>query len=155
MQKILFLDVDGVLNIMDGNIYNTCYLINGSPRPARYIEEFAVARLNYIIEQTGCSVVISSSWRADMDLLKQELDVAGFKHWDKVIGATPTGKTRGEEILAWLDTYGEEVRYCILEDEPFDLDGVDMDKVVQTNYKDALISSDMQKAIKILNEEEP
>ena len=55
MKKILFLDIDGVLNI-------TC----------NYFDEFGctfekpfVDNLAWIIEQTGAKIVISSSWRMD------------------------------------------------------------------------------------------
>lgn len=47
-QKVIFFDIDGVLN-QD----------NGGPK----IEECFVKRLAHIVEETGAEIVLSSSWR--------------------------------------------------------------------------------------------
>lgn len=83
--KIIFLDIDGVLN--------TWSFIAKLPSSASYqdaIARDAVSRLNRVIETTGAKVVISSSWRrmhtpADMQEL---LDGQGFK--GEVIDRTGT-----------------------------------------------------------------
>lgn len=48
VRKVIFLDIDGVLN-QD----------NGGPK----IEECFVKRLAHIVEETGAEIVLSSSWR--------------------------------------------------------------------------------------------
>jgi len=151
---ILFLDIDGVLNIMDGSIYNTCYLMRKSAIPNKYMEEFAVARLNHIVKETDCDIVISSSWRSDMEMLKEEMERVGFKYWNKVIDRTPFLSSRGEEILEWISGYETKhnctVYYCVLEDEPHDLHGIPQEYIVQPNFRDALTSKDMEDVIAIL-----
>jgi len=52
--KVIFLDVDGVLNIMGGS-YRTFMKPYG-----HHIEYHLVQRLNYIIEKTGAKIVVSS-----------------------------------------------------------------------------------------------
>lgn len=55
-EKLLFLDVDGVLNSMDNGDGDT-------------IEDSKVLLLKTIIDKTGAKIVISSSWRLiDRDL---------------------------------------------------------------------------------------
>jgi hypothetical protein len=55
--------------------------------------------------------------------LKEQMELNGFNHWDKVIGYTPTLTHRGEEIQKWLEDNSEYKCYVVLEDEPQDVCG--------------------------------
>lgn len=58
--KILFLDVDGCLNSEDYAVYR---YVTKKFDTDQFVDERAVAFLNYIIGQTQAKVVLSSSWR--------------------------------------------------------------------------------------------
>lgn len=153
MKKIIFLDVDGVLNIQHDGVYYT-YQATGE-----FMEKHLVARLNYLIEKTGAEIVVSSSWRTMTDALKEDLKKAGFKHEDKILDITPDlhnqGFKRGDEILEWIDMYqnakNETVHYIVLEDEE-DLSYIPEEYIIQTDQREGFSIKDLEKAIEVLGE---
>jgi hypothetical protein len=95
--KIIFLDIDGVLNnqIMYENRED---VIGGKGKISKKCLEI----LNGLIADTGAKIVISSAWRSDDDI-EDYLYGIGLK--GEIIGKTPRlGKysLRGNEIYAWL-----------------------------------------------------
>lgn len=120
-EKIIFLDIDGVLNVIG---------MHCGPRDefGSQFHQHLVDNLAWIIEQTGASIVISSSWRHSglgaMKLMWEMRDLPG-----EVIDVTPDGRSmaehhvryrealcRGDEIQYWLDrTPG--VKYVIIDDD--------------------------------------
>mgnify|MGYP007026551141 CR=1 FL=1 len=63
--------------------------------------------------QTGCKVVLSSSWRHHPEG-RQNVSERVTELFD----ITPTlGKYRGDEVLAWLDQHPEVTKYAILDDD--------------------------------------
>lgn len=103
--KILFLDIDGVVNSVKNfnPKNNTLYPLD------RYCA-FLVGR---IVLQTGCKVVLSSSWRHDPKAV-QSVSQSVVELFD----ITPTlGKYRGDEVQAWLDQHPEVTKYAILDDD--------------------------------------
>lgn len=107
--KVLFLDVDGVLNSRSTTNFHDLYPID--PYMA-----FLVGRIQL---QTGCEVVLSSSWRHHPEGVKSV-----SKRVVELLDVTPTWDTiRGEEIQMWLDKMGPVVeRYAILDDDTDMLD---------------------------------
>ena len=104
--KVIFLDVDGVLNVMSDS-YRTFMKPEG-----HHIEYHLVDRLNYIMAKTDAKIVISSSWKSSMGDLEFQLKQEGFRYWDKVIGRTPfSGEmdTRGEQS----DYRGLQIQYWL------------------------------------------
>lgn len=168
--KVIFLDIDGVLN-MYGSSSRTFMKPYG-----QHIEPHLVQRLNYIVEQTKCKIVISSSWRSDMEDLEKQLKEQGFKYWTEVVGKTckPTEKEpnmpyprtnenylynhRGEQINKWLkDTSFAIKNYVVIDDEIYDICGekcdvVPMSLVVQTDGKEGMLHKDAIEIAKRLNE---
>lgn len=117
--KVVFLDIDGVLN-MYGASYRTFMKPYG-----QHIEPHLVNRLNYILEKVeDLKIVISSSWRNDMKDLENQMKKQGFKFWDRVIGKTIHDKTgfRGFEILEWFIKNTAE-KYLVIDDEITDICG--------------------------------
>lgn len=127
--KVLFLDIDGVLNSALWYGKRSSLL----PPPRRTIEHLiyeidpdALARLKRIVEQTGCELVISSTLRRVYRIIQFR---EAFAHlgWSGVnfAGATPVlpqGR-RGEEVRAWLNTVGkimEVKRHCCVDDDSQD-----------------------------------
>ncbi len=121
--KVIFLDIDGVLNSNDWYVYRRDNVAMDSVDAQYPFYEFdprAVKRLNRIIEQTGAKIVVSSSWRSGetVESLQKLLDSVGVV--GEVIGLTPHlwcskpypdkdgyRVPRGCEIDWWLDNYGE------------------------------------------------
>ena len=157
--RIIFLDCDGVINILSPS-YNTAYYRpDGS---VVWFESSLIQRLNWLIEKTDANVVISSSWRLDMADLKVQMEVNGFKYWDKVVGETPYFGFRGDEIQEWLDNYQDLdpiETYVVLEDEIADVCGdkcmtISEEFVVEVDMKNGLTHQDVLKAKDILNRKE-
>lgn len=114
---IIFLDIDGVLN-------STRYWWRNQPLPmnqAGAIDPEAVTRLNAIVEATGASVVLSSSWRGKKPnghkVVQKMLVERGFT--GTLIGQTPLNWCdRHLEIAEWLGTHeGEWDRFIVLDDD--------------------------------------
>lgn len=118
MRTILFLDIDGVLN-------STRYWWINQPLPmnqAGAIDPEAVARLNRIVEATGASVVLSSSWRGAQpdgyQRVQAMLVERGFT--GALIGQTELlWCDRHLEIAKWLNDHaGEWDRFVVIDDDP-------------------------------------
>lgn len=99
--KLVFLDIDGVLN-SDG------WLVGKGTVPGiKLIDPAATARLQRLCEETGAEIVVSSSWRAicPRHTLAEIFEARGLT--TRVVGVTPiipNRRGRGEEIQRWLDT---------------------------------------------------
>jgi len=98
--KLIFLDVDGVLNSL---IWMERMNDAGKNKDGFFFENVdveAVARLNRIVEATGAAVVVSSTWRIGRSAkeLQALLDAHGFV--GNVIGKTGNGHdgVRGFQI---------------------------------------------------------
>lgn len=109
--KIIFLDIDGVLNchyLTIGNI-----IVDGGT-----LNTVLVEKLNTLIRETNAKVVISSSWRI-LNTQAEIIDMlqsAGFQ--GEVIGMTPRScNIRGVEIHDWLKSRNDVENYIILDDD--------------------------------------
>jgi hypothetical protein len=98
--KIIFLDIDGVLN--SENWYRRRFKeINTEDILGKYpfyeFDPLSIAELNRIIEQTEAKVVVSSTWRIGKSVedLQKMLDVVGFK--GKIIDTTPHFFAKGTD----------------------------------------------------------
>ena len=148
--KVIFLDVDGVLNNngTDRSRYNPT-MVDGY-REHHYvgIDPVHVAFLNDIIEKSGAKVVLSSTWRISFgkENTLHTMRLSGYKH--DIIDVTPDGSTdrevftpkhmwddvpRGNEIAAWMERYAKAhpedpiTHWVVLDDNDL--------KHVQTNEK--------------------
>jgi Swiss Army Knife RNA repair-like protein len=109
-ERIVFLDIDGVLNCKR----------TPNPRKLPYIVEPALlARFTRVIERTSAYVVLSSTWRYD------PAGLFSARHWGitfiDVIPDMPH-QPRRNEILAWLKDHREVGRFAVLDDEDDQLD---------------------------------
>jgi hypothetical protein len=153
--KILFLDIDGVLNSHDF-LYRPGAAPFTTTRSDEKLDRAAVLRLNRLIAETGALVVVSSTWRHGCSRveLQEVLDRAGFmgvvrdKTPEWVEGATE----RGHEIQAWLDEWNaavEVVSFVILDD---DSDMAHLQhRLVQTKVQSGLLDHHVDRAITMLN----
>lgn len=154
--KIIFLDIDGVLNGYNYWYYLgwkiVCFINNKSLKKLYRkitdpygIHESKIKRLAKIVKRTNAKVVMSSSWRAiwfgvPYDKLtgdKKKLSDLLNKYNIKIIDQTPKSPDgrRDKEILAWLSKHEEEVEnFIILDDENSFLRAFDDDKrFIQTS----------------------
>ena len=149
--KVLFLDVDGVLNSEEG-------WRRDNPSTYKYLTRECVDQLARIIRALpDVKVVLSSSWRLHMSLaeFRGTLLTAGASI--PLIGDTPltrmSGGQRGEEIQAWIDGADQGVveRFVILDDDVFDMGETLMPHVVRTDGKVGLTQEKADDVIRRLS----
>lgn len=166
--KVLFLDVDGVLNSEETFVrVHRTWVESGNKTkegdytwPLGHLAIELIERLNTIVEATGCMVVLSSSWRKICELgdFRNFMTRQGFRFSDSIIDRTPSlslsgaESCRGVEIQTWLDNVKVIVKqYVILDDSSFDIVKIHPRNLVQTNFKYGLQDEQVTKAIEILN----
>lgn len=167
-RKIIFLDIDGVLN-NEETAFET----------GIKIDEQKVRILKHIVEETGAELILSSSWKRGYcfflsDGLKSK-DPAFRLLYDslakvdlKISGVTPISNESGPsarplEIREWLNRFYRVFSYVILDDDIFWDWGFLQRNVVTTTtycpenksshqYVTGLTMEHAEKAIAILNE---
>ena len=154
--KVLFLDIDGVLNNHKINPESGCCGIDRRP----------MKQLNRILIRTECCLVISSAWRYMIH--NEAMTVTGFFHMLRILGMrgdhnpildiiekddlqdTSTGQ-RAKQIQKFLQRKNTFIdQYCIVDDCDF---GFTENKLnfVKTNPKTGLIWVEAKKIIGVLN----
>ena len=149
--KVIFLDIDGVVNS-----YSTK---ERAPSKVIGVEQRLIAHIKEIVDATGAKLVLSSTWRKDwaFDLMdgkdchylrdefaKQDLHFMDY---------TPSRRDlhRGEEIKEWLESTEYDVEsYVIIDDEMFDIWDLHEGHMVQTSYIDGIKPGAVKMAIEIL-----
>jgi hypothetical protein len=167
MQKIIFLDIDGVIATPEF-VKDGMWALN--PNKQKLLGE--------ILEKTNAQIVLSSSWRKHT--LKDTItfmENEGFLFCNKLIGVTIRAYhyiergihlsiPRGVEIKQWLDTnthsnngknykrkiLGVDYQYVILDDDS-DMLLEHKDNFIKTDSLIGLTQEDVEKAIEILNTE--
>mgnify|MGYP000936458656 FL=1 len=120
MSRILFLDIDGVLN--SHNFFHEM-----ERKKQQYTNEMldtvAVEVLNSIQTVTQCNIVISSSWRLcnSQEEIQKTLCHYGFK--GNILDMTPDISLfdRKAEISNWIKNHSEADSFCALDDYPIKL----------------------------------
>lgn len=160
--KIIFLDMDGVMNSHAYLTANekrrerkkTPLDIRGTEGWSEMVDPKGVERLNRVIAATNARVVISSSWRhVHTPIAMQKiLELRGFR--GRVIDETPVlPGARGTEITAWLDEHPGIDRYVIFDDGSSAGHGHD-GRFVNTSLATGLTDSDVREAVRILGRAE-
>ena len=155
-RPILFLDVDGVLNSHD-------YIRRGGSLSCTRdgIDPEAVKHLQRIVDETECSLILSSTWRLIHPLadMRGRLIAKGMRHPCPLRGKTPDlseqqtkgaiqiGVRRGEEVKHWIDRNRFEGRYVCLDD---DSDFLPDQPLVKTNFNEGLTAAHADQCIAIL-----
>jgi hypothetical protein len=154
--KIVFLDIDGVLNGYNKWTWRLCSIIDFLHLRVWFnrhydifgIRPYKVYLLSKIIRKTNSKVVISSSWRAGflVDNIKDSRLYKLKKYLKKydieVIGITPRAKdgcpsnlireTEIRTFLKMINDINKVTSYVVLDDESFDLQGFVGHHLVQT-----------------------
>jgi hypothetical protein len=151
MEKIIFLDFDGVLNT---EYYQNLLYHEGKALQDEYGSYFdpeAVKQLKRIIDTTQADIVVESSWKylglEAMQEMWDEREMPG-----RVIDITPTvGYNKGIEIASWLSEHTTEgTKYVIIDDEYVILDS-QQPHLILTNPYDGITEELADRAISILN----
>lgn len=149
MIKVLFLDIDGVLNTDRQQWHCQMNCITLIDEFGYEFDHKAVDNLATILEETGAEIVISSSWKF---LGLQTLQ----KMWEDrklpgtILDITPDGKSKGWEIDEWLMECESQVnRYAIIDDEN-DILPKQLNHFVQTNSQFGVTCKDAERVITIL-----
>jgi len=180
MVKIIFLDIDGVLNseefhkseigdhirmVAHANYINKESQGNVLSDKDIYIDHIdprAVKHLQEIIDKTDAKIVLSSTWRkgrtytALLEILK-ELNFTG-----KIIDVTGTGCNecyRGNEIYTWIKNnekllgynYSDYKNYVIIDGDG-DMLWWQRNNFIKTSWKTGLERKHIVQSIKILNQ---
>ena len=159
--KVIFLDIDGVLNCSTSKSFchdDLCGIIHG-------IDSDKVKRLAKIVEATGAQIILSSDWKDGWSKYYTSQKPSHVKYLDNhlykkgkltIKDKTPNTHKgswfRGSEILAYLRTHQDIENYVILDDTFFDdFDNKEIEEhLVLTNHGVGLTDADCEKAIKIL-----
>jgi len=143
--KIIFLDIDGVLNSR-----NTTRMTSWG---STFVEDALIRNLKHVIDETGAEVVLSSNWRYDRDdpslnmeflELRDELARYGICFY----GFTPELHDRGKDIDQWVKEHPKTTNFVILDDKK-DI-ALNRNHWVQTTMAHGLGPDEAEKAIQVL-----
>lgn len=167
IQKVIFLDFDGVMNT---ERYIAERRRNGLPVSDRYgylFDPEAVDNLRRIINATGAAVIISSSWRLEgeerMEAMWHERTLPG-----QLIGVTgqsphtnfpvavgrKAGVAKGEEIRSWLKEHAPQPCCYVIFDDEADIRSEQLPHFIHTDPRIGITRADAERAIRILNGED-
>ena len=165
MRKVIFLDIDGVINTKEWHSKMT----KDTPKD-EYGYAFnpeAVVNLAHIIKETDAVIVISSSWKFyGVPKLRQMWKIRNLP--GTILDITPNtvsdemllnanldemelGVCRGNEIKEWLSKHKGEVSNYVIIDDFDDLLPEQEDHAVLTDSLIGITEFDAEKAIMILN----
>lgn len=140
--KIIFLDVEGVLNTKE--TYERIYRIYGHTTMIdTEIDKFRLGYLKTIIDNTGAKIVLSSSFRYFFTKEDDKLyptSLKGKKLYDnfkrfgiEIYDITPTNmNSREEQIKEWLLNNDDVESFVIIDDDPNDFYEL-YDNLIQTS----------------------
>lgn len=165
MKKVIFLDIDGVLNAGVQNGNQQMEWSDGS-----LIDEEKVELLKQIVERTGASIILHSGWRfwfdeglrptrEEAERLVGILGNYGIRIWD----VTPDFSTeeikkskkfslvKAKEILHWLKEHQEVENWLVIDD--LELHNEEVAKhLVRTDQTVGLTEADVELAVRMLGD---
>lgn len=154
--KIIFLDIDGVLNSDMYEANRTDKLNDNSIDPSR------VKLLADLVKATDAKIVLTSTWRVDWNkipllcgdfgkYLNQCLAMYDLAIFDKTPLISYLGDRR-KEILTWLAHHRKEVEsFVILDDMNYGWDKLNSRVVITNPQGYGLEEEHVQKALELLN----
>lgn len=166
--KVIFLDIDGVLNDDDfyllradkNSEYHEYYF---KPYPLSEFDPRCVERINKLVDITGAKIVLSSSWRLDatdklLNIFKQVGLYPFFAKTPVIYDIDPITQEskyikRGEEIQKYLNEHKYVTKYVILDDGKDMLDE-QLPYFINCKSYYGISDEDVEKAIEILGTKE-
>ncbi|MBB3010662.1 HAD domain-containing protein [Cupriavidus alkaliphilus] len=147
--KVIFLDIDGVLNSRRTCIAHNGYPHGFTPDQMKMFDHAAIGLVRDVCRGSGAVIVLSSSWRTlhAAEEVAEALDLP-------VIDRTPSlAGNRGQEIAAWLAEHPSVQVYAIVDDNSDMLES-QRAHFVQTSEEEGLSYSDYVAIKRILNGED-
>lgn len=167
--KVIFLDMDGVLNTNRTILLREKFVeLDDIVIGFNQLDKEAVAQLNRVTDETGAKIVISSSWRIGcakperFNVLVKHLQEQGVK--GQVIGRTPidteyspktpagytlfTALPRGKEIQLWLNANPGVEKFVIVDDMS-DMEHL-TNKLVMTAFEVGITKENADNMIELL-----
>lgn len=149
--KVIFLDVDGVLNHSECQEWENGHW--------NVIDNKCVGRIKDICRRTGAKIVVSSTWRLSQEGMSTLLQKFG----ELIIGVTgylqhSNGKLkeapRHEEIQEWILRHSTIVPFdFVVIDDDTDAEIKGLDRYIQTGFESGgLTQEKAEKVVKILGE---
>lgn len=151
--KILFLDVDGVLN----NNRTRTVTFDGWC----FVDDYLVERLKQIIDATGAKIVLSSTWRDGwnredesknepfFNQLRDKFKEYGMEIWDAL--PMPMRPSRGTAIAEWFELHKDlDIESFVILDDWYDM-GIYRDHLIWINGNIGLTDNDVEETISFLN----
>ncbi len=157
--KIIFLDIDGVLNSEEWIMENHEKILAAQSsliyRGETEINPSALDMIKTLVEKTDAKIVISSSWRIlynkdELNKIFRESGWNNFELFDVTPHRLPGRTIRGDEVNAWLNSFGREKIekfICIDDDSDFYPD----QNLVKTSWKKGFQSQHLELALQLLN----
>jgi len=170
MSRVLFLDIDGVLNTERWHDRCVEAVVAYADNFGYEFDPEAVEGLRRIVDETGADIVISSSWKfwglstmqklwASRDLPGKVIDVTPNNVSDEMLLSIdldrmmlPAGK--GSEIKEWLTANGNPDSYAILDDMD-DMLPEQQSRFVQIDPSVGITREDADRVITILTGKAP
>lgn len=124
--KVIFLDIDGVLNTV---------LTPNSRKLPYIVDKKLVRRFRQLVEKTHAKVILISTWRYDpAGVFSAKYNQIPF------MGCTPDlpHRPRRDEILHWLKQRPRVTRFAVLDDDDDELDKLPL---FQPNPREGLTAS--------------
>lgn len=151
--KVIFLDVDGVLN---SRAYTSWQIENQGRADVDQIDPKEVVLLKQIVDATGAEIVVTSTWRigrgspwCPFHTLQKELLKQGLI----ILDCTPILRsTRGDEIKAWMEQKLIE-SFVILDDDSDMGEFTETENFIHTSFDIGLTPEHVSQAIKVLNKQ--
>lgn len=152
IKTAIYLDIDGVLN--SDEFAKHCLEEEGyDPFDCDDLDPRAIRNLKHIVDNTGASIILSSSWRWDskaFEAIKKHLKVFALEIADTTIMEPLTTMSRTKEIEQHLQNNPSITKYVILDDanieEPLTAHWA------RCFFKNGLTKQVADKAIEILKE---
>lgn len=143
--KVIFLDVDGVLNNASTNVY--------TPKGYIGVDKVLLNRLLDIIKETNAVIVLTSSWKYDDEISYLYEKLGDNKPIDVTIDPEERQYRRGAGILDYINNSNIEIEeFVIIDDYSFDFSSLGLfPHCVLTDESIGLSEEDVKTAIDILN----
>jgi len=145
--NLIFLDVDGVLNSIK-KLKIVYHKTNKPHSGYNYpFDEECLENLKVLVHKTNSKLVITSTWRKDIEGINTLLNVLKQYGLDKeVIGYTPDlGKPRGIEIKEFLNALEYQPNFIILDDNS-DMEDL-LPYLIKTDLKIGLTEKNVEEGI--------
>lgn len=157
--KIVFLDIDGVLNSDDWyksgeakKAYEKTKIVSDyhfDPNAWKLVEKLLI--------ETGAKIVLSSSWRNyNLEATLNDFKGTNFEVLNKyIVGITPRSalRHRGNEIKTFIETTDIKIDKYVIIDDDTDFNTEQLPYFVRTDWFHGITEENYKKAKKILNNE--